>query len=135
MSILYIVVCTCKSQTPNLSLPQIPPFPFGNHTFLFHVFKPHQTTGILKFNTSDFCTGCWFDPGYRFSFWVWTVPTLPSRLSKHQLSPEPMSTSWSIQTNFIPEHTALGSSSDGSDCLCTAVRKSAGKPNCLQWNS
>ena len=35
LSILYIAVCICLSQPPNLSLP--PPFPFGNHKFVFEV--------------------------------------------------------------------------------------------------
>ena len=31
---LYIAVCVCESQPPNLSLP---PFPFGNPNFVFYV--------------------------------------------------------------------------------------------------
>ena len=33
---LYIVVCICYSQIPNLSLP--PPFPLGNRKFVFYVY-------------------------------------------------------------------------------------------------
>ena len=37
LSIKYIVMCVCYSQTPNLpSLPTA--FPFGNHKLVFHVF-------------------------------------------------------------------------------------------------
>ena len=36
LSILYIVVNICSSQTPNLSFSP-PPFPFGNHKFVFYV--------------------------------------------------------------------------------------------------
>ena len=36
LPILYIVVCICQSQSPNLSLPP-PFFPFGNHQFVFYV--------------------------------------------------------------------------------------------------
>ena len=32
---LYVVVCICSSQTPNLSLPS--PSPFGDHKFVFYV--------------------------------------------------------------------------------------------------
>ena len=34
LSVLYVVVCMCYSQTPNLSLP---PIPFGNHKFVLSV--------------------------------------------------------------------------------------------------
>ena len=40
LSILYIVVCICESQTPNLSLHPTPNFPaisFGNHKFSLSV--------------------------------------------------------------------------------------------------
>ena len=37
LSVLYIVVCICSSQTPNLSLPSMPTIPFGNHKFVFGV--------------------------------------------------------------------------------------------------
>ena len=36
LSILYIVVGICKSQTPNLSFPA-PAIRFGNHNFIFYV--------------------------------------------------------------------------------------------------
>ena len=35
LSTLYTVVCICESQAPDLFLP--PPFPFGNHKFVFYV--------------------------------------------------------------------------------------------------
>ena len=34
LSILYIVVCVCQSQSPSLSPPNLPP---GNHKFVFHI--------------------------------------------------------------------------------------------------
>ena len=33
----YIPVCTCQSQAPNLSLPQLARFPDYNHTFILEV--------------------------------------------------------------------------------------------------
>ena len=35
LSILYIVVYVCQSQSPDLSLP---PFPVGNHKFVFYIY-------------------------------------------------------------------------------------------------
>ena len=35
LTILYIVVCICQSQPPNLSFPL--PFPAGNHKFVFYI--------------------------------------------------------------------------------------------------
>ena len=37
LSCLYVVVCVCSSQTPNLCLPS--PSPFGNHKFVFYVWE------------------------------------------------------------------------------------------------
>ena len=36
LSILYIVVCMCQSQSPNIALPP-PNFPLGNHKFVFYI--------------------------------------------------------------------------------------------------
>ena len=36
LSILNIAMCTCQSQTPNLSPPSST-IPFGNHKFVFYV--------------------------------------------------------------------------------------------------
>ena len=46
--ILYIVVCICSSQIPNLSLP---PLPFNNHKFVFCVcvFTHLNTNSIFSF--------------------------------------------------------------------------------------
>ena len=41
LSILYIVVCICQSQTPNLSLLLLSP---GNHKFAFYI---HDSTSVL----------------------------------------------------------------------------------------
>ena len=60
LSILYIVVCICQSQTPNLSLP---PSPFGNHEFVSYACNfmlmifIHSQRELLKSESSPFI--CW----------------------------------------------------------------------------
>ena len=57
--ILYIVVCTCQSLTPNLFLP--PPFPFGNHdTF---------STSMSLFLLCKFFIFFFLDSIYKWHLW------------------------------------------------------------------
>ena len=46
LSILYIVVCICQSQSPNLSLP---PLPCGKHKFVFYICNSVSVSQISSF--------------------------------------------------------------------------------------
>ena len=52
LAVLYIVVCICYSQSPNLS--PTPPFPFGNWKFVFYVCESVSVLEISSFVSISF---------------------------------------------------------------------------------